>query len=54
MKSKQEKLILETLFIILESVTIKNLPLWNPIDYVNQQKLKINDRLVEIQKEEKE
>lgn len=49
MNNQQEKLILESLFLIFGLLKINH-----PYDYemVCKQKSKINDRLVEIQKEE--
>jgi hypothetical protein len=57
MDNKQEKLILETLFLILESsypkvVNCDHDRFFDSLEEIKNQKCKINDRLVEIQRKE--
>ena len=56
MEPKQEILILESLFIIIKSIDPRRLQgtELNPIGAIFDQKSKINDRLVELQKGEKD
>ena len=53
MNNKQEHLILETLFILLESCDVTRLAgtHLDPFHDIYNQKSKINDRLVEIQRD---